>query len=1154
MGVLAVVLAAAGITGDEAHAQDGQPADAPANLSADSHVIDTLPAGAIRTYTLSSDVRVFAHLRLAADGGLVRLDALALDGTVVARRERLGGVRRPIDWRRVIEPGERFTVRVTSLEHGPPDVRVALDVIAWRAPEPVDLAWVDLDGRFEQAERAERAGDGATALISYEAARAAVRGVDDPTMTAWALLGLGGAYADAGRAREAERTLSESRDIARAADDTPGESAALVRLGRLLAASGQPVRARQVLGEALALRERMGDVPGQAEAHVELGGVGTSQSDFPMARAALAAALARARESRDRRSEADALNIRGVISASQGDTELAIGSYRDALALRRTIDDAAGIAQTTNNLGVLYNSLGESRTALTYYEEALGVRRRLGAPQSVANTLHNLGVALANLGQHERALTLWDEALALWQRTSGRRGEAFTLQAMGQSAAKLGEPLRAIALFDRALAAWKDVGDVRGEAQTLLAVAPLQARQRQRDRAIATFDRALTLARSADLKREVGLALLGSATLSRQGGEPDRALDQALEALGLLQAIGERREAGRAWIEIGTVHRGRGRLAESRSALAAGVVELQAVEDRTEEAAAHFQLALTAEEEAQADESVREARAALDLIESARADLSAERLRLSLFASRREYYEGTLALLVRLHRRQPGGGFAARAFEVGERMRARMLLDLIAADAPEAGDSRSPLGRELGLLEELVTAKAARLTRLLSVSTPNAGQAGSARRELDDLLRRLDSVRGRSRRDELGTLARAEVLDWDRTLALSRETDATLIEYVVTEDAGYAWVVSPASNAWFEVPGRRTLEPLVNALHRTMAEPAAAMSALPGAMTSARESSVAARGFDEAARALAAAVLTPVWPAIRSSTRAVIVADGLLQAVPFAALPVPGSSRPLVSHMAVAFWPSASVGGALIDRARSRAAPSRRVAVFADPVFTRADARMGERRATGDDVAAAPPRLHFSGTEARAIASAAPGRARVWSGFEATREQVFSADLASFGIVHFATHAWLDDERPQLSAIELSRVDARGRALDGSVRLLDVPNLALNSRLVVLSGCRTALGRPVVGEGMIGFAREFLNAGATAILASLWDVDDRATAALMSHFYDALLLARASPAAALRTAQTRMRRDPRWQHPADWAGWVLIGVDSPATGATSSGQ
>jgi CHAT domain-containing protein len=161
--------------------------------------------------------------------------------------------------------------------------------------------------------------------------------------------------------------------------------------------------------------------------------------------------------------------------------------------------------------------------------------------------------------------------------------------------------------------------------------------------------------------------------------------------------------------------------------------------------------------------------------------------------------------------------------------------------------------------------------------------------------------------------------------------------------------------------------------------------------------------------------------------------------------------------------------------------------------------------------------------------------------FEASKATATGGSLNQYRIVHFATHGLINSRHPELSGIVLSLVDEQGMPQDGFLRLHDVYNLKLSADLVVLSACRTALGKDVKGEGLIGLTRGFMYAGAPRVVASLWDVKDEATAELMKRFYEGMLRRRMTPAAALRTAQLSMAKEKRWEAPYYWAGFVLQG-------------
>jgi len=154
---------------------------------------------------------------------------------------------------------------------------------------------------------------------------------------------------------------------------------------------------------------------------------------------------------------------------------------------------------------------------------------------------------------------------------------------------------------------------------------------------------------------------------------------------------------------------------------------------------------------------------------------------------------------------------------------------------------------------------------------------------------------------------------------------------------------------------------------------------------------------------------------------------------------------------------------------------------------------------------------------------------------------VLSGELHAYRVVHFATHGIADTRNPELTGLVLSLVDAAGKPREGFLGLSDIYDLDLAADLVVLSGCRTALGKEVRGEGLMGLTRGFLYAGVPRVVGSLWPVQDRTTAELMSRFYKAMWQRGMPPAAALRDAQSSLSRDPRYRNPHSWAGFVLQG-------------
>jgi len=320
--------------------------------------------------------------------------------------------------------------------------------------------------------------------------------------------------------------------------------------------------------------------------------------------------------------------------------------------------------------------------------------------------------------------------------------------------------------------------------------------------------------------------------------------------------------------------------------------------------------------------------------------------------------------------------------------------------------------------------------------------------------------------------------------------------------------------------------------------------------------------------------------------RLVIVSDGALRYVPFAALSAPSASGvsannyvPLMVQHEIVELPSASVLTVLRGNRSDRRPIAKQVMVIADPVFAATDVRV--RRTTGGeqlvssnqadrDLAAIAeeslpeserqltrslaeldlsrdgklglPRLLFSRREAAAILAFTPkGQGTEALDFAANRRLAMSGNLTQYRIVHFATHALVDNDHPELSGLVLSLVDEHGNPQQGFLDLQDIYNLDLGADLVVLSACETALGKQIDGEGMMGLTRGFMYAGAPRVVGTLWQVQDFATAKFMTIFYEAMQRKQLSPAQALREAQLALWRDKQSSAPYYWAAFTLQG-------------
>jgi CHAT domain-containing protein len=533
---------------------------------------------------------------------------------------------------------------------------------------------------------------------------------------------------------------------------------------------------------------------------------------------------------------------------------------------------------------------------------------------------------------------------------------------------------------------------------------------------------------------------------------------------------------------------------------------------------------------------------------------------------------------MRLHHLRPNEGFASAALEASENARARSLLELLReahADIREGVDV-SLLDQERRIEREL-NAKAERYSAL--VLSGKTDEAQAVAREVDQLTSDYEQIETqiRSGSPRYAALTQPQPLSLSALQEQVLDNDSLFLEYMLGDDRSYVWAVTRTELTSFELPARAQIEEAALHFHKLLT----ANQSMPGETFEQHQDRLneANARLGEVTASFSQLVLGPVISRL-GTKRLLIVPDGALQYIPFQALVVPGQANsgkdavgssssgfpaneqiPLIVDHEIVNEPSASTLAFLLATSGNRNRAPNSVAVLADPVFEADDPRiasvtnpaaLAQRQETEVQRAMRDlslsengnriPRLLSSRAEAKAIMSVVPWRSGFEAmDFEASRATVMNADLSTYRIVHFATHGLLNNEHPELSGIVLSLFDQKGQPQDGYLRLHDIYNLKLPVDLVVLSACNTGLGKDVRGEGLIGLTRGFMYAGASSVVASLWKVDDEATAELMRYFYGFMLKDGLSPAAALRRAQISMSQQKRWQSPYYWSGFIIQG-------------
>jgi CHAT domain-containing protein len=833
--------------------------------------------------------------------------------------------------------------------------------------------------------------------------------------------------------------------------------------------------------------------------------------------------------------------------------------YKQALQGFRALGAQSEEAYVLLNLGEVDSDLDTPYKGFEHLQEALEIFRRLGDLGGEAETLSSTAFFYTLLGEKQKALDLARRALEMRVPIGDLIGEAHSFYQIARIYQSMAEWDSARIYFQRALEVQRLAGDRAGQGFSLTALADVYEGLGREEEAFVHLDKALELHRTTRDTGATARVYSQMGSLYAATGEAEKALEAYRLALPILHSLGGRSEETLTRIRMGRAEESLGdldaALATYRQALKMGRISYV----RREQADALYGIARVLRQKGHPRESLRHIDQALDLVEELRAEVTADKLRSSFLASRRPYYEFAIDLRMELAGKEPGKGHLAAAIQISERARARSLLDILREVRTDIRQGVSPglLQRDAKLRERLNDLAVEQ--ERLSLEAGGTAYLAKIEGDLAELLQSYRELQAEIRAESprYAALTQPDPLSVD---AIQRQLDPStyLLEFALGAQRSYLWAIGQDGVESFTLPGREEIENAVGAFY----DLATARNRRLRFETEGEYRERVERSARELARVseslgvMLFESLVPYLAARPAVQRLAIVGEGALQYLPFAALSWPSTVQPdfVIEHFEVVHLPSASTLAILRRELAHRPAPAGVLAVLADPVFSMQDSRMQAGLAQGDSqirssaavdlpsVALRYPRLSFTGGEAAAILRLVPASKRLARiGFDASRAAMSDPGLGDFRILHFATHAVLNSEHPELSGIVLSLLDRQGRPLDGFLRLYEIYNLQLSADLVVLAACRTGLGEEVRGEGLVGLTRGFMYAGAPRVVATLWDVDDEASAELMQRFYRALLQEGERPAAALRSVQMAMAREERWREPFYWGGFVLQG-------------
>jgi CHAT domain-containing protein/Tfp pilus assembly protein PilF len=992
------------------------------------------------------------------------------------------------------------------------------------------LSAVTATGGAHRLEIAAPAGAGATPYrIVVDELRPAVP-ADSSRVAAQRMLGA----AVAGPPGEGTAAqLEEVAALYRAIGDRRGEVAALNALVEERYRLRDLPAVRRLSEQAAELARQAGDAWGEGMARNNLA-VALRSDDVPAALAAYQAALACWEVAGDVAEQASTLyNVGWLYLDTFRDFDRAAEAFERSVALHRDGGSPNDAGWPLNGLGLIAGARGRYDEALRYFDLALGESRRGGIRGLEISILRNQAVVYRSRGELQEALERFLAAVATGQ---GRiQTQASLLHDLASLYVELGDLDQALATYRRAL----DLVPPEQSRASLYALINLGlVHQLQGDvgAAVAQYERALALSRQTRDPGAEALALhnLGKARIAQ--GRPQEALAFLEDALARRETRKELPEMAKTLAELGSAHQALGQPAQAAVALGRAVALARRLESPSLTAECLFRQAQLAR--STGGGALEAARApleeALGLLDSVRRRVEGDDLRTSFFATKHQYYETYIDLLMQLAETAPERGYREAALAASERARARGLLDLLAEGRVDLRQGIDPdLARREAELDQDLARTQERLEREKASEAPDGGRVEALHGELLAIERRRQALQGEIRErnpryaqvrypESLGAAAVRELLD-DRT---------ALLEYALGTDRSYLFVLTREGLTSYRLPPRAELEQAVGALLEAVRRPGR----------------VQLGKYIPLGVSLYQALVAPAGALLAAKPNLLIVPDGVLHLLPFellltrAAGSLPAGRLPYVLRdHAVAYVPSASVLAQVRALRRSgTAGHSRRLLAFGDPWYRPAAAPVaaearGTTRSTAGPVL---PRLPESAHEVSAIARLyPPSEVALYLDREATEENVKANPLVEGAErLHFATHGLLNENLPQLSGLALAQT---GGAEDGVLRMAEIFNLKLTADLVVLSACETGLGKQVSGEGLVGLARAFFYAGARSLVVSLWQVPEVSTPDLMTELYRRL--DHEGSAQALRRAKLRLIEGERFAHPFYWAPFVLLG-------------
>ena len=833
--------------------------------------------------------------------------------------------------------------------------------------------------------------------------------------------------------------------------------------------------------------------------------------------------------------KAEALLLLAECQNNNESHSVALGTASEALPIFQSLGNNQGVVRAHIAVGNYHYALSSLTEAEQDFQAALDLARQMNDSILQAESLVYLGFIPYRKGA-------WQETFGFLTRAQDLLGSQEPPNLMGRIAATFAEsfieaglPEVGLQKYQQALEYYRLGGTPANLISMSWGIGRAQFFQQKYAEALIIFQQLLAEAEAKDVTNWNAQChdYLGRTYAGMNDSE--QALAHLETALTIYEKLNNPLEAARVRALIGQLYQTQGKLDEALPYYQRALQTFDALTVRIDQSATLYamgQLEMKRGNYKTAEDLLRQS---IETTENVRSLSTSSDLTAAFSATVHDRYLQYIQCLMQRNDKQA----AIQAFETSESARARSLAEFLRRTETNLLANVDPeLAKQEKSLRQLLQLRENDKIEMLA-GEYNKEELDKLNQEMAQLEEQYKSVSATisQRYPAYAQITRPRGWDLARIQEqVVNDDDTVLLEYMVGTDKSYVWTVTRNSFDSHEIPGAAINE-TAESVYKLLKDP----------VKPENESEL-----NNAVRRLAQMTLAPIAGQL-NKRRIIVIADGALNYIPFQILPSPSSDTELlVAGHDIINAPSASVLGELREEAAGRGVRSKVLAAFGNPTLARRKTAPAENsphyalrdiELEGDDFdPSAIDELFFAEREIAYLRDiASPDKTFAVTRYDATRDQLFSMDISQYAILHFATHGLLNPKHPERSALVLSTVDPQGNERKGLIRLQDVYSLRAPVDLVVLSACRTGLGKDIRGEGLVGLTRGFMYAGATTVVASLWKVDDEATSELMKTFYTEMLQNHKTPDEALRIAQNSIRERPGWSAPHYWAGFTLQG-------------